>query len=149
MEFVVKYVNSIRIVQVLLSISIVGLLIYAANGWSYWWSPYSINFLTFTSIWSLLAIAILFFGPIMFPVAAHKYEVIAIEATTMLFWSAGSIALSSLLNNVGCLSSHWGPCMASVIAVTLSSIQWILFTVTTVLAVLDTRSNEAESPENV
>lgn len=76
-----------------------------ATWWSghwYDWSPSQVNFLVFTSVWTLLALAYLVIAPWKFPTAAHKYAVLAVEALTMLFWFAGFIALAVFLTDRPC-----------------------------------------------
>lgn len=63
-------------------------------------SPSQINFLIFTSIWTLLALAYLTLSPWLFPRAAHKFAILAVETLTMLFWFAGFIALSVFVSNL-------------------------------------------------
>jgi hypothetical protein len=99
----------------------------AANDWAWYWSPSQINFLIFTSVWTLLALAYLIITPGRFPTAAHKYGILAAEAVTMLFWFADFIALAVLLTNAGC-SAHsgryWGPCRAAIAGDVFAAFEW-------------------------
>lgn len=113
----------IRIVQGVLALIILCLMAYAANDWSWSWSPSSVNFLVFTSVWTLLAVAYLVIAPLRFPATAHKYGILAAEAVTMLFWFAGFIAVASLLGDIGC-GSHWGPCRASIAGDVFAAFEW-------------------------
>lgn len=50
------------------------------------------NFMLFTSVWTLLCVAYLVLAPSRFPAAAHKYAIAGVEALTMLFWFAAFVA---------------------------------------------------------
>ncbi|KAI9642989.1 hypothetical protein NHQ30_008723 [Ciborinia camelliae] len=126
----------IRIVQVVFSIIVLGLMAYAADDWSYWWSPDSVNFLVFTSVWSLLVLIYLIVCPTHFPSAAHKYFILAAEAVTMIFWFAGFIAVGVMLNNVGCGHSEWSVCKASIAGDVFAAFLWLLFSATAAMAAL-------------
>ncbi|CAD6450376.1 54f7129a-efa7-43ac-b8d1-5305d889ddf7 [Sclerotinia trifoliorum] len=43
------YTLPLRIVQAVFAIIVLGLMAYAADDWSYWWSPDSVNFLVFAA----------------------------------------------------------------------------------------------------
>jgi hypothetical protein len=126
----------IRATQFLFSIIVLGVLAYASHDWAWSWSPSSINFLIFTSVWTLLALVYLVLSPIHYKPAAHKYGILAVEAVTMIFWFAGFIALASYLNDVNCGRAHWGPCRAAIAGDVFAAFEWLLFTFTTVLAAL-------------
>ncbi|KAG9240934.1 membrane-associating domain-containing protein [Calycina marina] len=126
----------IRAVQAIFAIIVLGLLAYASDEWFwYWTSPSQINFLIFTSVWTLLAVAYLVITPGRFPTIAHKFGILAAEVLTMLFWFAGFIALAVLLTDVGC-NSRWGVCSASVAGVVFAAFEWLLFSATTIMAAL-------------
>jgi len=126
----------LRVVQGVLAIIILGLLAYAANSWSWSWSPSQVNFLIFTSVWTLLAVAYLIVAPLRFTVAAHKFGILAAEAVTMLFWFAGFIALAVLLTDIGCTGRHGGVCGASIAGDVFAAFEWILFSGSTIMAAL-------------
>ncbi|ESZ97132.1 hypothetical protein SBOR_2490 [Sclerotinia borealis F-4128] len=130
------YTLPLRIVQAVFSIIVLGLTAYAADSWSYWWSPDSVNFLIFTSVWTLLALIYLIVSPTHFPTAAHKYGILFAEAVTMIFWFAGFIALAVMLNNVGCGHSQWSVCKASIAGDVFAAFLWLLFAATTIMAAL-------------
>ena|SRR6187402_2324753 len=99
----------------------------AANDWAYYWSPSQINFLIFTSVWTLLALIYLILAPARYPTAAHKFGILAAEAVTMLFWFAGFIALAVLLTDVGCSARsgrYWGPCRAAIAGDVFAAFEW-------------------------
>jgi hypothetical protein len=118
------FILPIRIIQGVLAIIILGLMAYASNSWSWFWSPSSVNFLIFTSVWTLLAVAYLVIAPMRFPAAAHKFGILAAEFITMIFWFAGFIAVASLLGDIECGRSHWGPCNASIAGDVFAAFEW-------------------------
>ena len=68
------------------------------------WSPHSLNFMLFTSVWTLLAVAFLVLVPTRFPRAAHKFVIGGLEALTMIFWFAAFVAVAVLWSD-----AYWGP----------------------------------------
>jgi len=129
----------IRIIQAVFAIIVLGVLAYASSSWAWWWSPSQINFLIFTSVWTLLAVAYLTITPARYPTAAHKFGILAAEVLTMLFWFAGFIALAVLLTDVGCGAGsghYWGPCRAAIAGDVFAAFEWLLFCATTLMASL-------------
>lgn len=112
-------VLGLRGVQVLFSIIVLGLSAYRESSLSvlsvhantnkrlvvdnYWLSPHSVDFMLFTSIWTLLAVAYLTLAPTRFPKAAHKFAIAGVEFLTMLFWFAAFVAVA-----VRWGSAYWG-----------------------------------------
>eukprot|EP00914_Ancora_sagittata_P030889 GHVO01062332.1.p1 GENE.GHVO01062332.1~~GHVO01062332.1.p1 ORF type:complete len:177 (+),score=6.21 GHVO01062332.1:54-533(+) len=137
-------VLGLRGVQVVFSIIVLGLTAYLVdvyNGPYTNWSPHSVNFMLFTSIWTLLAVAYLVLSPTRFPRAAHKYAIGAVEFLTMLFWFAAFIAVAVRWNNSGW---GWGLIdttfyQAGVAAIVFSAFLWLTFVATTALAALHIR----------
>ncbi|QSZ31581.1 hypothetical protein DSL72_001148 [Monilinia vaccinii-corymbosi] len=130
------YTLPLRIVQAVFAVIVLGLMSYAADAWSYWWSPDSVNFLVFASVWTLLALIYLVVSPTHFPHAAHKYGILFAEAVTMIFWFAGFVALAVMLNNVNCGHSAWSVCQASIAGDVFAALLWLLFAATTMMAAL-------------
>jgi len=96
----------------------------ASDAWNWWWvSPSQVNFLIFTSVWTILAVAYLAIAPGRFPTVAHKFGILAAELLTMLFWFAGFIALAVLLTDIGC-GSRKGVCAASVAGDVFAAFEW-------------------------
>jgi hypothetical protein len=58
------------------------------------WSPASVDFMLFTSLWTLLAVAYLLLVPTRFPKFAHKFAIAAVEFITMIFWFAAFVAVA-------------------------------------------------------
>ncbi|KAJ4368423.1 hypothetical protein N0V83_006780 [Neocucurbitaria cava] len=81
-------VLGLRGVQVVFSIIVLGLTAYLVNAFTTpWasWSPHSLNFMLFTSVWTLLAVAYLVLSPTRFPRAAHNaFLWLTFLATTVL-----------------------------------------------------------------
>jgi len=135
MAFIEALMLLIRAVQVLFAIIVLGTEAYASSAWSWWWSPASINFLIFTSVWTLLAVAYLVITPTRYPTAAHKFGILAAEALTMLFWFAGWVAVAAMLGDAGC-SDHWGPCRSATAGDVFAAFEWLLFSATTIMATI-------------
>ncbi|KAK8199981.1 uncharacterized protein BKA78DRAFT_291546 [Phyllosticta capitalensis] len=92
----------LRITQAVFTIIVLGLVAFVSNWWTSHWfatSPAEVNFLIFTSVWTILVLAYLIIAPWKVPVAANKYAILAVEALTMLFWFAGFIAIAVWLDN--------------------------------------------------
>jgi hypothetical protein len=95
-----------------------------------WWnayysdiSPSQINFLLFCGIWTCaFAVPYLALSPRFFPVAAHKYAILAAEAVTMIFWFAGFLAAAVLLS--GFAFCNGSVCGAARGAVIFGAFEW-------------------------
>ena len=59
--------------------------------------------------------AYLVFTPLHYPVAAHKFGILAAEFLTMIFWFAGFIAVAVLWTDIHC-GSQGGACGAGTAA---------------------------------
>lgn len=117
----------LRITQALFALLVLILLAYSSHNWSYYsYSPSSINFLIFVSVWTLLALIYLILAPMRFQRYAHKYAILGIEAITMLFWFAGFIALAALLSDVNVVgsASHWRPWRTGVAGDVFAAFEW-------------------------
>ncbi|OAL54565.1 hypothetical protein IQ07DRAFT_583837 [Pyrenochaeta sp. DS3sAY3a] len=136
-------VLGLRGVQVVLSIIVLGLTAYIVDAFTTpWasWSPDSLNFMLFTSVWTLLAVAYLVLSPTRFPKAAHKYAIAAVEFITMIFWFAAFIAVAVLWRDswrgVRGRGTFYG---SGVAAIVFSAFLWLTFVATTVLSALHIR----------
>ena len=87
------------------------------------WTPSSVDFMLFTSVWTLLAVAYLAVTPTHFPNFAHKYLILAVEAVTMIFWFAAWVAVASLWGDISC-GSRGGPCGAGTAAIVFGAFIW-------------------------
>lgn len=131
-----NYTLPLRIAQGIFSIVVLGLMAYVANWWSGHWnqfSPSEVNFLIFSSVWTLLALAYLIIAPARFPTASHKYGILAAEAITMIFWFAGFIALAVFLSDRVCFGSV---CSAAKAGTAFAAFEWFFFAASTLMAVL-------------
>ncbi|KAF2179468.1 hypothetical protein K469DRAFT_741555 [Zopfia rhizophila CBS 207.26] len=144
------FITPLRIVQCVLTIIVLGLTAYVVDAWNgpfnYSWSPSSVNFLLFTSVWTLLAVAYLAITPVHFPNLAHKWAVVAVEAITMIFWFAGWVAVAALWGDIGC-GSRSGVCGAGTAAIVFGAIEWLTFVATTVMAALHIRRSARSDPK--
>lgn len=131
-------VLGLRGVQVLFSIIVLGLTAYLVD--AYLWTPASVSFMLFTSIWTLLAVAYLVLSPTRFPKAAHKYAILGVEALTMLFWFAAFVAVAARWGDswwAGRRGTFYG---SGVAAIVFSAFTWLTFVATTALAALHVRN---------
>lgn len=147
------FILPLRAVQAVFSLIVLGLAAYVVDSYtSPWgsWSPHSVNFMLFTSVWTLLAVAYLILAPSRFPAAAHKYAIAGVEAVTMIFWFAAWVAVAALWGNYKC-PRGWGPCDAGIAAIVFSAFIWLTFVATTVMAALHIRrtphGSSAADPE--
>lgn len=128
MPFVDVAILPLRAVQALFSIIVLGLTAYiidAYRGPVGGWSPDSVDFMLFCSIWTLLVVAYLVLAPSRFPAAAHKYAIIAVEAVTMIFWFAAWVAVASWWGDVWHASGSHHPVWSSgVAAIIFSAFIW-------------------------
>ncbi|KAF2661010.1 hypothetical protein K491DRAFT_687809 [Lophiostoma macrostomum CBS 122681] len=137
------FILPLRAVQVVFSIIVLGLTAYVVNAFTspygYDWSPDSVDFLLFCSIWTLLAVAYLVVAPSRFPNLAHKYAILGVEAITMIFWFAGWVAVATLWGDWHC-GSHGGWCGAGTAAIVFGAFIWLTFVFTTVMAALHVKN---------
>lgn len=124
MPFIDVAILPLRAIQALFSIIILGLTAYIVDAYrgplGTGWTPDSVDFMLFTSIWTLLAVAYLVLAPSRFPAAAHKYAIVGVEAVTMIFWFAAWVAVASWWGR------NWrGPVWASgVAAIVFAAFTW-------------------------
>jgi len=141
-----NFMLPVRIAQALFAIIVLGLSADVASWWDAFYSdisPSQINFLLFCGVWTCaIAVPYLALSPRFFPVAAHKYAILAAEAVTMIFWFAGFLAAAVLLSGFNfCNGSVCGAARGAVI---FGAFEWVLFSATTIMAiihVLRTRNN--------
>jgi len=129
----------VRIVQGIFAIIVLGTLAFTANAWDgdyfVYSTPSEISFLLFCSVWTLLALAYLILSPMFFPVAAHRFAVLAVEAVTMIFWFAGFIALAVPLGGDN-YAQRYTSFRTAAAGDAFSAFEWVLFVFTTVVAAL-------------
>ncbi|KAF2257819.1 hypothetical protein CC78DRAFT_549618 [Lojkania enalia] len=151
----------IRIAQAVLSIIILGLTAYIIDTFSTpfgSFSPDSVDFMLFTSLWTLLAVGYLVFVAMMpdrIPVIAHKYAVAAVEAVTMIFWFAAWVAVAAKWGDINWPDGYEHPAWWSsgVAAIVFGCIVWLTFVATTVMSALhirnSARSDTAPPPQQM
>ncbi|KAH9832727.1 Membrane-associating domain [Teratosphaeria destructans] len=131
-------VLALRIAQAMLALIVLGLAAYVANWWSGYWhssSPSEVNFLIFSSVWSVLALLYLIIVPWRFSETAlhHKFAIFGIEAATMIFWFAGFVALAVFLSDRVCFGHV---CAAAKATAVFAAFEWALFVATFTMASL-------------
>lgn len=108
-------IGIIHIVAAVFSIIELGLTGYAVsvyndawNGWygGYSWSPDRVNFMLFNAIWSILVLAYVGVTPLYMTSIFHRLAALVLEAITMIFWFAGSIALAVWIGVPRCGNDH-------------------------------------------
>jgi len=144
-------VLGLRIAQGVLAIIVLGLTAYVANWWNHFYayigntSPSEINFLLFSSVWTLLALAYLIIVPWRFSEtkAHHKFAILAVEAITMIFWFAGFIALAVFFQDRPCKGRV---CSSAKAAAAFGGFEWALFAATTTMAVMHVFRTRTRGP---
>ncbi|KAH0292390.1 hypothetical protein M436DRAFT_69991 [Aureobasidium namibiae CBS 147.97] len=127
-----NFVLPIRIAQLILAILVLGTAAYATKG--YYGSHSEVNFLIFSSIWTLLALIYLSLTSWKLERFAHPWIICGVESLTMLFWFAGFIAAAVFLGHLsGCAGRA---CSSAKAATVFAAFEWVLFAVTTALAVM-------------
>jgi len=124
----------LRILQVVLSLAVLGTAGYVAN----WYnsdtltaSPSQINFLIFVPLWSFITIAYLEITPVYAKRASHPYAHFTLEIITTIFYFAGAVALAVFLSKL--LYCRGSVCASARAAAILSSISFVTWVVTTTL----------------
>jgi len=126
----------LRILQIVLSLVVLGTAGYVVNWYSSDTSdtsiasPNQINFLIFVPVWSFITIAYLEITPIYAKRASHPYAHFALEIVTTIFYFAGFIALAVFLSKLlYCRGSVCASARAAAIFSSLSCATWILTTI--------------------
>lgn len=104
-----NFVSIAHIVAAVFSIIELGLTGYLVSeydgsyfGWHGSASPDRTNFMLFNAIWSLLVLAYVGLTPLYMTSLFHKLAALALEALTMIFWFAGSIAVAVMIGAPKC-----------------------------------------------
>lgn len=105
------FVPIIHIVAAVLAVIELGLTAYVVS--ALFFSTDRANFMLFNSIWTLLVLAYVGVAPLYYTRIFHRLASLALEAITMLFWFAGSIALA-VVSNGHCGSIFCGAVKAAV-----------------------------------
>ncbi|KAJ5832115.1 hypothetical protein N7474_000426 [Penicillium riverlandense] len=132
-----RWVYPVRIVQTLLALAVVGLTAYVIaslhDSWSF---SKTVDYMLFAGCWTgFVAVPYLEAAPLFFPRVSHELVIPFVEIVTSMIWFAGFIALGVLIPSPS--ECVFETCHALQAVVVLSSVQWALFAVTNVYAVLD------------
>ncbi|KAG9949063.1 hypothetical protein KCU85_g4540, partial [Aureobasidium melanogenum] len=128
-----NFVFPIRIAQVIIAIIVLGTSAYVTSAFHNG-SPSSINFLVFSSVWTLLALIYLSLTSWKLERFAHPWIICGVESLTMLFWFAGFIAAAVYLSDL--ITCAGKACSSAKAATVFAAFEWVLFAVTTALAVM-------------
>ncbi|POS78945.1 hypothetical protein DHEL01_v202658 [Diaporthe helianthi] len=129
------YISIAHIVAGVFSIIELGLTAYVVslydgrwdNGYSYYGSnsPDRVNFMVFNSVWSLLVLVYIGLTPLYITSIFHRLAALVLEALTMIFWFAGSIALAVFIGVPRCLGNTF--CGTIQAAVAFGFFLWAVF----------------------
>ncbi|OJJ44860.1 hypothetical protein ASPZODRAFT_634619 [Penicilliopsis zonata CBS 506.65] len=145
MAYTSSWVTIVRVVQAIFAVIVLGLTAYVINWDDYysWWSPSTVNFMLFNSVWTLvIALPYIVLAPVFFAGIVHPFIVVGMEAVTMIFWFAGFIALACVLPPPR--ACHSSLCDSLQAATVFGAFEWALFAATTtinVMAVFTSRGN--------
>ncbi|PVI08627.1 hypothetical protein DM02DRAFT_647964 [Periconia macrospinosa] len=146
----INWVLPVRGVQFVLSTTVLGMMAYVASWWSTHWrqmSPVEVNFMIFSPVWSLIALAALIVVPMKMPAVAEqtgpKIGLFVLELVTSLYWFGGFIALAVFLNDRICFGTV---CTVAKAGTALSAVNWAAWAATLVATVIRTFFNKGSSP---
>lgn len=128
----------LHIVAAVFAIIELGLTAYWASLYNGFWgygtySPPSINFMIFASVWSLLVLIYLAFSPLFMPSIFRRQAAFSLIVVTDIFWFAGSIAIAVLFGPPYVCGSQTA-CSTAQAAITFGFLLWALFSI---LAIMD------------
>jgi len=127
----VNWIMPLRIAQASVGVVVLGFASYVSSWWANYWremSPVEFNFLIFSAVWTLLALAYVVIAPLYFPRIAHKFATLGADALTMTFWFGGFVALAVFLSSRVCFGNV---CSVAKAAVGFAALEWLLFAVST------------------
>lgn len=133
----------LRAVQLVFSIIVLGLTAYVINNFDTPlgnFSPDSVDFLLFCSIWTFLAVAYLVIAPARFPALAHKFAILAVEAISVIFWFSGWVAVAAWAGDWHLGKCDLNFCRSAIAAVVFGCFIWMTFVVTTIVSALHVRN---------
>ncbi|KAL1867199.1 hypothetical protein Plec18167_008740 [Paecilomyces lecythidis] len=135
----VPWVLPARAVQAIFAIIVLGLTAYVISAFDdvyFDFSSDTLNFMLFTSVWTLLvATPYLALSPVYVPQLAHRFAVVGMEVVTTIFWFAAFIALATLLPPPE--ACHTSPCRSAQAATVFGAFEWALFAVTAGFAIFN------------
>ena len=115
-------------------------------------SPAEVDFIVFSSVWSILSLVALIVIPWKMAHMAEngimRFVLLGVEGLATLFWLSGFIALAVFLSDRICFGTV---CSVAKAGTALSAFEFVLFAVTMVFAVLKVfrggRSSGARNPK--
>ncbi|KAI1823297.1 membrane-associating domain-containing protein [Xylaria intraflava] len=90
----VNFVPILHIVAAILAVIELGLTAYWASLFHGYWTPSSVNFMLFNSVWSLVVLLYIGLTPLYMTSIFHRTAALALNIVTTIFWFAGSIAVA-------------------------------------------------------
>ncbi|KAI1499012.1 membrane-associating domain-containing protein [Biscogniauxia marginata] len=112
-------------------------------GWGSW-SPSSVNFMLFNSIWSLLVLAYVGLTPLYMASLFHKLAALALNVVTAIFWFAGAIALAVYVGGPYDCGAN-SACGSLEAAVAFGFFLWAIFMFLTVIDALEALRSRGHS----
>jgi len=98
----VPILHAVAALLAIVELGMTGYLVsYTYTPFGYYGSPSRISFMLFSSIWTLLILLYVGLTPLYLARLHHKLVALALDALTMLFWFAGSIAVATLFSGPG------------------------------------------------
>ena len=117
---------SLRAIQILFAIILLGLTAYLVNFFNdktvQGDSPSRVNFMLFNSLWTILVASYLLFAPRLSHPLNHKYAILGLDAVTCIFWFAGFIALAVLYHDLIFCVGHI--CSVMVASAVFGAFEW-------------------------
>lgn len=105
------------------------------------WSPDSLNFTIFCSVWSPLVLFYAFFSPKFLPQFYHKLVAVGLLAVTTIFWFAAAIATAAWLGAPRSCSK-FAVCGSFQAAIAFAWFIWVGFSALTILEVMRMQRDE-------
>ncbi|KEZ43714.1 hypothetical protein SAPIO_CDS4337 [Scedosporium apiospermum] len=135
------------IVLAALAILELGLLAYVADAFRSF-TPSSVAFSIFNTIWTLLVAAYFLATPRFAPQFFHKLVGLALLAVSTIFWFAGAVAMAAYLG-VPRSCSKFNACRTFQAGIAFAFFIWAIFTGITALEALDAVKNRSAAPADV
>ncbi|KAI1109129.1 membrane-associating domain-containing protein [Nemania sp. NC0429] len=131
------FVPIVHVVAAIFAAVELGLTAYWASlydvGFAYSYSPPTVNFLVFASVWSLLVLIYIGLTPLYMTSAFHRLAALVLNVLTAIFWFAGAIAAA--VGFGGPYNCHGDSgCSDAEAAIAFAFFLWAIFTF---LAVVD------------
>ncbi|KAK4136270.1 hypothetical protein BT67DRAFT_399551 [Trichocladium antarcticum] len=125
------FVPIVHAVAAVFAIIVMGLMSYIVSPFNHSWTPSSLSFMLFTSIWTLLVLAYIALSPIYLASIFHAIVALILEWITMIFWFGGSIALAVYWGAPSCGGDTY--CGSAEAAIAFGFFLWVLFAFLVVL----------------